>query len=104
MLTLARAREGISLCGWDRDGGAGAAPSRCRDAVVGAMPTRGLSKTEPDGGIESGTGARDVRAQYTRFVRSGAPTEDKARESAEQDAAQLFDCEARFERAPAVPE
>jgi hypothetical protein len=41
--------------------------------------------------------ARNVQAQYRQFVRSGSPSDDSARASAEQDGARLADCEAKFE-------
>jgi hypothetical protein len=41
--------------------------------------------------------ARDLQAQYHRFVQSGAPSDDGARASVEQDGARLADCEAKLE-------
>ncbi len=41
--------------------------------------------------------ARNVQAQYRQYARSGSPSDDTARESAEQDGTHLADCEARFE-------
>ena len=37
--------------------------------------------------------ARNVQAQYTRHLRSGAPSDDNARASVEQDARKLAECQ-----------
>jgi hypothetical protein len=41
--------------------------------------------------------ARDVQAQYRVFVRSGAPSDDGARASVEQDSTRLAECQAKLE-------
>ena len=37
--------------------------------------------------------ARNVQAQYTRYLRSGAPSDDKSRASVAQDAGKLAECQ-----------
>jgi len=41
--------------------------------------------------------AREVQAKYTRFLPTGAPSDDKARASVDQDLARLGECQARHE-------
>lgn len=41
--------------------------------------------------------ARNVQAQYTRYLRSGAPSDDESRASVEQDARKLAECQELLE-------
>lgn len=41
--------------------------------------------------------ARDVQAQYRRFVQSGAPSDDGARASVDQEGTRLAECQAKLE-------
>jgi len=41
--------------------------------------------------------ARNVLAQYTRYIRSSSASDDTARESAERDGARFYECQAKLE-------
>lgn len=43
--------------------------------------------------------SRDVLAQFSRYLRSGTPSDDKASESVAADSQRLYDCAAKFENA-----
>jgi hypothetical protein len=47
--------------------------------------------------------ARNVQAQYTRYVRSSAPSDDESRASVEQDARRLADCQELLEAGGTPP-